>query len=193
MLHRAANIAGWNADMRYLVMHHAGCRSVSTPQSGGRGVTRPSMTCPSNSQRELELVMAVAERTWKMNGCPGGDGAFPSPRCGTTWDAVACDLNEAIRRKITEIWAEARERMPGLLASDALDGFVVRMTKEDAAELTFSDPPRTLAEVSDPAQLNRIIEGLKGWVGRKFFLRGITPRSFTIPANVKRQEARRTA
>lgn len=183
-IHRATKAAGWNADQRYIAMRHAGCPCVS---KGANGTMRPSVNTMGNTQHQFELVMSIAEGHWRMNGTPG---EFPASRSGESWERLASRNNSQTLYKVREIWAEARERLPETFAPHGLDGFVQRMTKNHDDLLAFQAKPMTIDDVRDPATLYRIVEGLKGWVGREFCTRGMKPRSFALPRYLtKRSES----
>ena len=175
MLQRAATAAGWNNEQRYMAMRYVGCRDA-------RGKGRPSATGTSNTQDQFELLMALAYQHAAMNGA---GHTVPSPRKGT-WSEAADAVGSRVRRKVEDVWVEASQRIPDVFHSRGLDGFVVRMTKADPVEFTFGDMPRSL-EDCDTGQLYRILEGIKGWVGREMLKRGLTPSTFKIPAHARRQ------
>ncbi len=175
MLQKAAKAAGWNSEQRYMAMRYVGCRDA-------KGKGRPSATGPSNTQDQFELIMALAYQHASMNKA---GHAVPAPRSGT-WSDAAEAIGARVRRKIEDVWMEASQRISDVFHPRGLDGFVIRQTKNDPAEFSFDDSPRSLEEC-DTAQLYRILEGLKGWIGREMLRRGLTPSTFEIPAHARRQ------
>ncbi|MFM9959222.1 MAG: hypothetical protein ACKVZJ_14250 [Phycisphaerales bacterium] len=192
----AANKAGWNDQQRYLAMRACGC-----PLKAGK----PSVTHEGNGRDHLVAVMALAESCAAQRGVTD----FPRPgrsevgstarRPHVTWRDAALDAGQYLRDKARKIWAEAKERAPGLLRADAsLEAFALRQCARDhepeggAPEL-YAFPVESFDEL-DTGQLIRVIEGLRAWLGRAFFRSGLTPRTFTIPRHAIDQaqsEARR--
>lgn len=162
----ASGKAGFNDQQRYMAMLHAGC-----PKSASGQV---SMSNPKNPHAAFEQFMAIAESAAAQRG----QHIYP-PKGKRSWAEVA-DSNRSRQIKLIEsIWDEARHHLGAKFHADGLDGFVQRMTSKDTTAFGNPLPPRTL-EQCDAAQVYRILEGLKGWVGREFSERGIEPGSFTL-------------
>ncbi len=175
MVHRAVTAAGWNDAQRYIAMRHVNC--PDDPRHD-----RPSVKHRGNSQASFELLMDLAE------GAANGRGAgklMPRPSVGGTWFEKVNAGRDAQVRLIERVWLEAATRIPEKFAPadgkhQGLAGFVRRMTMNDDAGIALDRRPESLAEC-DAAQLQRILEGLKKWVGREMQQRGLTPDTFDIP------------
>lgn len=182
MFLRACKAGQINAQQRYVILNHAGCPSSERDLPG---VKRPSVKDSRNTQRQFELCMALAERSAISLGA--GD-EVPSPKGGGTWDEVASDQSAGIRHKINEIWVEARTRAPGIFKEGGLEGFIKRMTARDAKGFPTQGPVEHALDCDD-AQLYRVLEGLKAWIGREFARAGLVPNSFELPKQRKRGAA----
>lgn len=188
LFHIAAKHAGWTPQHRYIAMRAAGCPLIKGTMGRGQatqtGVMRPSIKNPANTHEMFAAAMMLAE------SCAATRGAsdFPSAGGGKSWAASAADTGTRLRHKAREIWAEAQARMPGRFfgGEDSLNAIVRdRVCKRDTDEYPdlFGHNPSTL-DACDAAQLCRVIELLRNWVGRDFFRGGLTPRTFTIPGGV---------
>lgn len=174
----ASNAANWNTNTRYIALRHVGCRLGDHGFGIGQGGRRPSIKDPSNTQRQFELFMALAEAA----ACAMHRGPMmprPSHSAGKeTWAEVVQDQSAPMRRKIEAIWAEAQERLPERFRpGEPLDAFVQRQTMNDSTAFGRPETPRTLLEC-DESQLYRILEGLKAWVRRALAEHGMRPWSF---------------
>lgn len=197
LFHRAANLAGWNDQLRYVAMRAAGCplikvepRHRSAPTAHSPLPTpaplRPSIKSPGNTNNMFAAVMMLAESAAKQRGA---GAEFPRPGDADSWAAASFDTAQRERHKARQIWAEARTKMPGVFfAEDGLDTFVRNQLAKDPAEFPglFDHAPESLEEC-DLAQSTRIVESLKAWVGRKFYESGIRPQSFYTPSSAIRQ------
>lgn len=191
LIHQAAKAAGWNAEMRYVAMLHAGC--PKHPKHG-----RPSANHPGNSNDAFERVMELAEAM--AAGSSEGSKVSP-PRNYPSWSHAARRSLDRRRDLARQIAAEAVKRLPEVFAEfpdgeqlaeaparDSLLRFAVRhVTKGDSIDLCPIKPESL--DQCDTGQLYRVIEMLKAWVGRELLKRGYTPESFEIPASVRRRLA----
>lgn len=177
----AARAAEWSERERQLVLAHIGVRR--RPRAGES--PRCSANDPANTDEQFVAFMAIAEGVALGKG--RGD-MLPRPKNKGFWRDAAADRGNRTRRLIESIAAEAVERMPSEFDAGFLDGFVARMTANDHFSLSPAGARAHLAEC-DEGQLYRILEGLRAWVGRRFYAAGYAPKSFTIPAGAKRGAA----
>lgn len=161
----AASKAGWNDEQRYIAMLHCGC-----PKSPSGQV---SLKNKNNPHDAFEQYMALAESAAEARG----ERIYP-PKGQPSWRAVADGKRTRTIKLIESIWAEGCARLNAKLDADGLDGFVLRMTQRDQSPCGVPLAHHRLADC-DGGQLYRILEGLKGWIGREFAERGVTPETFT--------------
>lgn len=172
MLAKAAAAAGWNDRQRYLAMRHCGC-----PLRGGR----PSMAHPGNTQASFELVMALAEAAAGERG-----ERVPQARDGKPWRSHVGRHTQRLERLAREIALEAVTRLP-LVFNVGLTRYTIEhTTRDDEAEFRLHCSPERLDQL-DGGQLYRVVESLKAHVGRRFVEAGLVPRSFDLPASVRRR------
>lgn len=172
----ASRRAGWNDEQRYIAMRHVGCRDF-----GDLG--RPSVSHERNTNAQFEQVMAIAESHAEMNG----DQVHP-PRDKASWKQAASRGRERQIGLATAIADEACDRLPAIFKRNPLSHAVAHVTKSDCEEFGG----RNLDDIKhcDGGQVYRVVECLRAWVGRYFADAGLTPRSFTQPAEVNRRVAR---
>lgn len=175
MAHRAAQAAAWNNQQRYIALRHVNC-----PDDAAVG--RPSFKHRGNTQRSFELFMDLAEAQARGRGA---GHLVPRPASGESWNEKIAAGRDAQVRLIERVWLEAATRIPDKFAPadskhQGLTAFVRRMTMYDDAGIALDRRPESLAEC-DAAQLQRILEGLKKWVGREMQRLGLTPDTFDIP------------
>lgn len=170
LLHIAANLAGWNAQQRYMVMRHHGCPLMSSTGN-------PSVTHKGNTQRSYELVMAAAEASAASRGADMSK--FPQPAKGT-WRELSGQEFLRTRQLIQAIAHEAVVELPDKFVPNFLSGFITRQTEKDVESACAITHRPTCLEDCDEGQLYRIVEGLKAWVGRAFIAAGRKPKSFKL-------------
>lgn len=166
---RAANMAGWNQQQRYMAMVHVGCPLLASDK-------RPSVKHRGNSQQSFELVMAFAESQAEIREVDMEK--FPQPQRGT-WRKLGQDQHARMRDLITRIAHEAVTELPEKFGPRFLAGFIMRMTQNDSGHMAALYPNPAELEQCDEGQLYRVLEGLKAWVGREFTRVNRTPKSFS--------------
>lgn len=171
----ASNAAGWNAQQRYLAMHHVGCPLTDD--------NRPSVKHPRNSQRQFELIMAIAEGHAALREM---DGKIPRPASHDCWRDVVESSRDRQISLLRKIHSEAIDGAPDKFQVGTLNGFIQRMTKKD--DPMFGVDPPTRPEECDDGQLYRVIEGYKAWAGRELIDHGVMPRCFRV-SRAMRQRA----
>lgn len=114
-----------------------------------------SSTNPSADTAGFVRYMAFAERQGFVDGKNGAG----------YWEKEAAKQCSRIHWKISEL--AGRGQRAGILAPDALGGFIERMTQERPA-----GPTRVLDDV-DWEWSYKILEGLKAWLYRESRKRGI--------------------
>lgn len=168
----AARAAGWNTDQRYIAMRHCGC-----PLTAGA----PSVNHPRNDHTAFERCMALAE------SCAGQRGErIQPPRGKRSWREAEASQGDRLRRLAMAIVTEAVDLLPTHFDARLLDHTIQHICGRDAVWTVRSDGPIRL-ESLDAGQLYRVVEGLKARIGRMLLERGITPRSFTVPASARRR------
>jgi len=176
---RAANAAGWTPRQRYMVMTSVGCVVTSIMIMRDRRVSRPSVKHARNTNRQFELYMELAEISAIAHGSAHLIG---SPAAHDTWGDAARAASDRVIGKIYLMFYEAEERIPSVIGEDAIEGFVVRMTRANTWPI---GEPRDELKHCTGAQIYRIMEGARAWLGREYVKRGMTPQTFTIPASIR--------
>lgn len=177
---RACNAAGWNDQMRYMVMRHVGCPNE-------QGKDRPSVKHAGNRQSHYEAAMAIAEAHAAEKGA-----TVPKPRNADSWRTVGNGNRKRLISLATRIAHEGYARLPGVFNQDALEWAVGRTSSDDAVKVTLTGPPSKLEEC-DEGQLIRVVELLRAVVGRKLDERNMKPETFSLPASVIRRRKSRSA
>jgi len=180
----AARAAEWSERERQIALKHVG---VSERKRVGES-PRCSANDRANTNEQFVAFMAIAE------GVALGKGRGDLMPCArgkavAFWRDAATDHGHRMRRLVEQIAGEASERMPSEFPEGFLAGFVLRMTKNDHFAVSQRPGGTDDAAQCDEGQLYRILEGLRAWVGRRFYAAGFTPRTFKIPPSVARGAA----
>ena len=162
----AASRAGWNDMQRYTAMLHCGCPKCPKGQV--------SLKNKANPHAAFEQYMALAE----SSAAQIGERIYP-PKGFSSWAQVVDASRTRVIHLINEICEEGRLVLNKHLGDGGLDGFAQRMTRRDQSPCGMPLAKERLVDC-DGGQLYRIVEGLKGWLGREFVDRGIEPASFTL-------------
>lgn len=185
IFHAAANLAGWPDERRYIAMKHVGC-----PLKDGR----PSVTHPKNTLTMFDRCMALAEADAAVRG-----KVVRPPGRYKSWREAERHECDRVQRLVLAIVEEAKSLLPAVFdppieegatvaPPGLLDGTVRHVCGNDDREfLPIDGVPRF--ETLDAGQLYRVVESLKARVGRELLERGMTPRSFEVPAEARRRVA----